>query len=493
MKLYPMPYEYVQINEFFLFSENLTIKYNEDFPHEKTLPLLAEFWYNFTNEIWNVEFVKDETLTPHTFSTGGVTAVLKAGFEHSLSVTKDGFAASADSHVGLIHAFMTLLQLIQPERIDNENFDKFHMSCCNANDKPALQFRCFHSSVGMSDYGNGSGRETHLMTVKKAIRTCGLMKYSHILVEFFGSIKFDCLKELAYDGAFTKDEIRPLFEEAKALGVELVPMFNCLGHVAIANNPRGQHVVLNRNPKLDALFEPDGWTVCLSNPQTRALLREVRRELIELCGDGKYFHMGGDEAYTLGTCDICSQRPIEDIYAEYINEVAEEMKSYGRRLMIWGDTMLDFNRWRYHHDRFNHPYEASMGTAPTAYKALDKLDRSVIITDWQYEIWDDDVITSQYFKEKGFDVVTASATEVKNTDALCNAGKKHGFLGHMQTVWTEAFDPILITRGGTSSWMEDIGQIEKLEHGEHNFIHEYMLMNHRSGALTRKLVPESFR
>ena len=326
MKLYPMPYNYEQTNDFFCFSGDLTIKYNEDFPHGRTLELFTEFWHNFTNEIWNVEFVKDETLAPHTFSTGGVTVPLTNGFEHSIAVTPDGFAAAADGYLGLIHAYMTLLQLIQPERLNNENFDKFHMSCCKADDKPSLQFRCFHSSIGSSGTG--------LTSLKKAVRMCGLMKYSHILVEFFGSIKFDCLKDLAFDNAFSKDEIRPLFEEARALGLELVPMFNCLGHVAITSNPKGNHIALNRNPKLDALFEPDGWTFCLSNPQTRALLREVRRELIELCGDGKYFHMGGDEAYTLGTCDICSQRPIEDIYAEYINEVAEEMKGYSRRVMI---------------------------------------------------------------------------------------------------------------------------------------------------------------
>jgi len=481
MKIYPMPYKYDEKDEFFVFSGKLTVKYNEDFPKERTLTLLAELWSNFTGAMTEIEFVRDASLLPHTISAGGVTAVCPDEFEHAISVTTAGFGAAAKEYKGLIHAFCTLLQIIQPERIDNEDFKKFHMSCCDVFDKPSMAFRCFHISFlpGM------------FTTVQQTIRMCGLMKYSHILIEFFGTMEFDCLKELSYKGAYKKDQIRPLIEEAQALGLELVPMFNHLGHAASADNSTGVHVVLNQAPHMAALFEPDGWTFCLSNPQTKALLKSIRRELIELCGDGKFFHMGGDEAHSLGTCDVCRKTPPEKLYADYVNEVAEEMKAEGRRVIIWGETMLEHDRWRYHTDSFGHKYEASEGTPPTAYKALDMLDKSVIINDWQYEIWDDNVITSEYLKQKGFDVITASATEVKNTDALCKAVRKHGYFGHMQTVWSKKFLPILITRGGTSSWSENIDAIDKLERGEHNFVRQYMLMGHRSGDLLRKVLPEA--
>ena len=368
-----MPYNYEETDDFFIFSDKLTVRYNEDFPIERTLTLLPELWNNFTGAMTSLEFIKDETLAPHTFSTGGVTVPLADGFEHSLTVTPDGFAAASNDHIGLIHAFMTLLQLIQPERIGNEDFKKFHLSCCTANDKPSMNFRCFHLSFlpGM------------INTLQQAIRMCGLMKYSHILIEFFGTMEFDCLKELSYQSAYKKEQIRPLIEEARALGLELVPMFNCFGHAASADNSMGVHVVLNQAPHMTALFEPDGWTFCLSNPQTKELLKNIRREIIEMCGDGSFFHMGGDEAHSLGTCDICRKTAPEKLFADYVNEVVEEMKAEGRRVIIWGDTMLEHNRWRYHHDSFGHQYIASEGTPATGYKALDMLDKSVIINDWQ--------------------------------------------------------------------------------------------------------------
>ncbi len=481
MKIYPMPCIYNENDSFYRFSGNITISYNENFPKKRTLQLLEEFWNNFTGGMSKAEFKKDDTLPLHTLSAGGVKAACEEGYEYSASVTELGFGAAAKDHIGLIHAMMTLLQLIQPERIDNDNLDKFHMSCSEISDKPALEVRSFHISFlpGM------------LQTVHQTVRMCGLMKYSHLLIEFFGSVKLDSFPEMAFENAYEKSEILPILEEAAALGVELIPMFNCFGHAALADNSVGVHAVLNRDLKYAALYEPDGWSYCLSNPKTLEILKNLRREIIDMCGEGKYFHIGGDEAHSLGTCDVCRKKPIENLYADYINEIVEEMKPMGRRVIMWGDSMLEYDRFANCTDRLGHKYEASTGTQPDGYKALELIDKSVIINDWQYNIWDENVRTSEYFAKKGFDVITASATEVINTDAMCNASKKHGWLGEMQTVWSRNVPPILIARGGSSAWMEDITEYDKYTRGEFWFVRGYMLMSNRSGDLMRKIMPKA--
>ena len=67
-------------------------------------------------------------------------------------------------------------------------------------------------------------------------------------------LKMDCLAELAWPFAHTKEEIRPLIEEARALGMEVIPMFNHLGHASANREMYGKHVVLDQNPKLEYLF-----------------------------------------------------------------------------------------------------------------------------------------------------------------------------------------------------------------------------------------------
>ena len=72
-----------------------------------------------------------------------------------------------------------------------------------------------------------------------------------------------------------------LIELANDFGMEVVPMTNHLGHASQARGGMGKHAVLDQNPRLATLFEPDGWTWCLSNPRVHTLLRRFREELIE--------------------------------------------------------------------------------------------------------------------------------------------------------------------------------------------------------------------
>ena len=96
-------------------------------------------------------------------------------------------------------------------------------------------------------------------------------------------------------------------------------MINHLGHAAQSRVSMGRHTVLNQNPRMQLLFEPDGWTWCTTSSTARKLLSDVRSELMELCGDGEYFHLGFDEAYSFATCPNCRKHEPYKLLAEYIN------------------------------------------------------------------------------------------------------------------------------------------------------------------------------
>ena len=478
MKLYPMPATLNENGERFDFGTEIVVKYNTSFPTDKTIPLLCELWKNFTEGHSRIKFEHCVDLIENSFSINAVTATINEEYEYSVSITNKGIGASAKSSVGLVHAYTTLLQLITPQKFNNDNFDKFYINGYEIHDRPALDFRCAHLPI----FKNGS-----LDFIKKSVRLCGLMKYSYVIIEFFGTYVFDCMKEFAYhEGSYSKEDIVPILDEARAFGIEIIPMFNSIGHAT--HGKRGEHVVLSQNPEFETLFEPDGDTYCLSNPKTKEILRNVRKEMIALCGEGKYFHIGGDEAYTLGDCDECSKYKKSELFAGYINEVAKEMKKLGRRVLVWGDTLLEPS-WADKKDSFGHTYEATMGTDAETHNALELLDKEIVICDWQYYIWDENVETVKYFREKGFDVVPAGWTEVKNIDALCKASKNFGGMGYIQTTWSMDFHPITLVRGGVSSWMSNIDIIDKEALGRHNFVREYMLMLNMAEKMVRKMMP----
>jgi hypothetical protein len=187
--------------------------------------------------------------------------------------------------------------------------------------------------------------------------------------------------------------------------------------------------VLDQNPSYATLFEPDGWTWCLSNPDVRKLLKSIREELCELAGDGKYFHIGFDEAYSHATCDKCRREDPAKIFGDFLNEISRDLKKSGRRAIMWGDALMRAK-----------DYEGQKTTALSredqrTHEALDTLSKDIIIADWQYRITEGNVPSLEYFQSKGFDVAPAPWHNRDNIETLAKAAVEQKSFGFMQTTW----------------------------------------------------------
>ena len=266
---------------------------------------------------------------------------------------------------------------------------------------------CPHPSMDMRSIHVCVFPETTLTLLEKCFTMAGLLKCSHIVLEFWGTIQYDALPEMAWSGrSYSKRQIKPLIELANDFGMEVVPMTNHLGHASQARGGMGKHAVLDQNPRLATLFEPDGWTWCLSNPRVHTLLRRFREELIELCGEGKYFHLGCDEAYSYASCRRCAGKDRVEMLARYLNGLAAELDEQGRRAFIWGDQFLDAQAWK------GTGYIATSRPDQMTHLALEKLDRRLIIADWQYSLTEEEKIRSaELFREKGFDATFQKAVQ----------------------------------------------------------------------------------
>lgn len=118
--------------------------------------------------------------------------------------------------------------------------------------------------------------ETTLSALEKIINLLGMHKYTHVVIEFWGMLKIDTLHELSWPEAYSKDEVKPLLQRVRDLGMEPIPMFNHWGHATGSRSWFGRHVVLDKNPLLAPLFEPGGWTWCLTNPESLKTLSNIR-------------------------------------------------------------------------------------------------------------------------------------------------------------------------------------------------------------------------
>ncbi|MBQ8387928.1 MAG: family 20 glycosylhydrolase [Clostridia bacterium] len=375
--------------------------------------VFAELWQGFT---FRTSVLKVDTTDRFVFSVGSAAEPTLDGYAYAINVEKNGFCVAAGNEKDLILGFMTLLDRIRA--VDTEDGMALELDACEIKDAPDIQNRMIHYCVFP---------ETELYEIQRFFRVCAALKFSHVVIEFWGMLKYDCLAELVWPCAFTKDQLRPIIGEARELGLEIIPMFNHWGHASAGRVRHGKHVVLDQNPSLQTYFTEDGWCWDISKTKVRALLREIRHELCELCGEGRYFHIGCDEAYNFEF----SQENM-DFLCDFINEISTEMIAQGRRAIAWGDMFL------YRHPHYN-PKNLYVCNAPApeveAYM-LDRLSRDVIIADWQYDAPEFPVETSAVFVKAGFDTLICPWDRSESKLKSCTAtAREQGLFGVMHTTW----------------------------------------------------------
>lgn len=377
-------------------------------PSDAIHPVISELLSNYTyGQIWNIQNQAEQD----TITSGDCIKAELGNAEYVINITKDGFYIKGANYSSLMRGYMAFLELIKysPEK------EYFYLKTGTVYGKPLMPFRCVHFCIFP---------ETKLEFLRKCLRACAKVKYTHAIFEFWGMIKYDCMKELSWPFAHSKEQIRELVAEVNALGMEIIPMFNHLGHAAQCREINGKHVVLDQNPRYDYMFTSYGWVWNFKREDVRNLLEKVRDELIELCGKGKYFHIGCDEADSLGTAEGANSM------ADYINEVNADLKSKGRKTIMWHDMMLpkeDFKGY------------TAKATRVSSDILFEKLDRDILIADWQYCFHDGIWKTSPVFKEKGFDVVCCPWRFEQNVSEAIETVKENNLHGIIQTTWHELF------------------------------------------------------
>ncbi|MBQ8641696.1 MAG: family 20 glycosylhydrolase [Clostridia bacterium] len=344
------------------------------------------------------------------------------GKSYVLHADAGGVWLAASEPGGLTDGFKTLVQLICPENL-TPGAEQFYILGTDIRDNPSIPFRAVHICVFP---------ESELYNIEKAIHLAGFLKMTHLILEFWGTYRYRCMPAMAWEGhSYTGEELRPLITLARSYGMEVIPMINHFGHASQARNCYGRHTVLNREPRYALLFEPDGWTWCLSNPDTYRLLGEMRAEQNELCGKGAYFHLGFDEAYSFATCPKCRKRVPHELLAEYLNRLTEDLAADGRRPIVWGDEFMDRSDFAGKGSVLPEANGQNHGTA----KAIELLDRRVIIADWEYHYKNGENLSTPYFQRHGFDVVLCPWSDPENIRSLCrNAGDMAAY-GVILTTW----------------------------------------------------------
>ena len=381
---------------------------------------VKELIYGFLYRSVNVRYVDSDvceviigSATPCGYSGDGIISVTETG----------AFIGGRDERALLTYLFMALSE-ISPECLDKGK-ELLFLPCRHDEFSPALSRRMLHVCLFP---------RIPLSTYKKIIRLAGVLGFTHLILEFWGTLKYDCLNELAWKNeSFTKSEIAELIEEMRSLHIQPIPMINHFGHASASRMAFGKHVVLDQNPRLATLFSNDGWWWRFDKQCVRELLKSMRSELYGLFGKGEYFHIGFDESFSYPTDEAASSA-----LCDYVGDICREIISEGRIPLLWGDLFL--------HEKSvgikaGMGYEGNCISAEMSEKMIRSLPSDVVICDWQYFVKQAPWVSTEYFRSKGVKVMVCPWFDKVGVDtAIATAGEFDCF-GMIQTTWDKLFAP----------------------------------------------------
>lgn len=291
------------------------------------------------------------------------------------------------------------------------------------------------------------------------------MGYTGILWELEDKIRWSTCPECVWPEALSKSEFREILDFASSLGLESIPLLQTIGH--------GEYVLLQE--KYRSFRErPDEHTCyCTSRPEVRAFLKQWINEYLDLFGNIRYFHLGGDEAYAFASCPECTRQADaqgrNQLYAEHICDLAQPILSRGVRPGIWCDMVLhyptemhriprdfviwDWNYWSFDQPNtrtrvWNHGLISKDQLTPeirSAYPPITDVEGNLV-----------PFYTADFLKDAGFDVILCSSARSHGDSVFCPDFEVHyqnvagvarktaraGLLGQCVTSWAIRLNPL---------------------------------------------------
>ena len=361
---------------------------------------------------------------------------------YSINAEPGRIEIAARTLQGIRYAMMTLRQAAEPCP-SGLGEEKYWLASMNVEDAPAMKFRGLHLCAFP---------ELSVRMLEHQIRLAAYYKYNYVVLESWGMFKSERFPFLAFgDSGLTSAETKRLAALGRDLGVTLVPQFNVFGHAAGARSMSGKHVTLDYHPQYQSLFEPGGgWNWCLTNPETKSVLKGVLAELHESFLNPPFVHIGCDEANEPSCARCRAAGPYWKLFAAHVTEIVETLRARGARTMMWHDMLLDHDdpRWAGFY---------ANGTAGIAVALETGFPKDVVVCDWYYgEIpKSGDFPTLRHFKELGFDTLAAPFFNAKTTAAQGAFVRQNGLYGILQTTWDgirgEAFARGVAT-GAATAW-----------------------------------------
>ena len=279
---------------------------------------------------------------------------------YRLVVEPSGVAIEAATPRGFFYGVVTLLQLLDAEE---------GVAALEIFDYPDLPLR------GISD-DISRGQVSTVENFKRIIDLIAFYKMNVFMPYLEDMVVLESYPDFGEGrGALTKEEIAEIVEYADARFVEVIPVFQTLGH----------YENLLADEKYLHLAEfPGSASLCVTCEETYEFLETVLPEVFAMF-PSEYFNIGADESFDVGkgkSRELVEEVGVVGAHLRHYERVFDICRKHGKKPMMYGDVLL------------NHP------------EILDSLTKDVTIVDWHYGAYDH-YPSAKTFDDKGFTYIVS--------------------------------------------------------------------------------------
>ncbi len=176
-------------------------------------------------------------------------------------------------------------------------------------------------------------------TPRRHLELLELMGQSRLnlaLVEWEDTFCWSAFPELRNETAFSERNVRSFLNRAAELDIAVIPLVQCLGHM--------ENVLIRpRFRSLREVHDVPG-DLCPLKPLGREIVKLMIDDVLRMHGSKiTHFHLGGDEAGTLGSCPDCrkfvSANGKAALFIQHVAPLLEHLNDKGIRPILWDDMM----------------------------------------------------------------------------------------------------------------------------------------------------------
>lgn len=203
-----------------------------------------------------------------------------------------------------------------------------------------------------------------LENIKKSIDFYSKCSYNFLVLYLEGRIRTKTFHALPENMSYSGEEMREIVDYAGEKGMEVIPVVSFFGHAEHFLESPGMEKFAELRGGIPGRFGSRQHVFCPSAPGVLDFIESYAREVAAIF-PSPYFHVGFDEAWDIGYCELCRERMEKEgqsgIFAAHLDAIYKIMKKLGKTMLIW-DDLFDI-------------YPEALETTP----------RDVILCSWHYD------------------------------------------------------------------------------------------------------------